>query len=260
MTPSFHAIFLMLVVASANLSAIEMSEPEVAVEVAKSSLSSRWDYNWYDGSTDELARFDVAPPANMDWFEAWFKGWGEFWDVWNIADLFATFGWVCIAVILAVIAYLLIRAYLESEQGTALSSVSSHAESAAETLARIESLPIDVRDPHADLLAEARRHYRDNNLPEAIIYLFGYQLVELDKLHCLRITKGKTNRQYVREVIQHTQRGPTPALAGHLQQTMRLFEDSFFGGHAPGKAAFEACWNRLEQFQTLLTQHAGANA
>ena len=74
--------------------------------------------------------------------------------------------------------------------------------------ARIESLPFPVAAGRLDLLAEARRHYQAGNYGAAIVYLFSFQLVQLDKRQIIRLAKGKTNRQYLREV------GPrTPLLA-----------------------------------------------
>ena len=111
---------------------------------------------------------------------------------------------------------------------------------------RIEQLPFAVKRPQSDLLGEARRHYEQGNFAEAIIYYFSYQLVELDKHQVIRLTKGKTNRQYLGEARR------APDLRPLLEDTMVAFEDVFFGHHDLERSRFEACWNRLAQFQKSL--------
>jgi hypothetical protein len=97
-----------------------------------------------------------------------------------------------------------------------------------------------------DLLAQARYYYEQGNYAEAIIYLFSYQLVELDKFSVIRLSKGKTNRQYLRETSR------AAVLAGALERTMLAFEGVFFGRRGLDRAAFEACWNSLPQFEQQL--------
>ena len=72
---------------------------------------------------------------------------------------------------------------------------------------RVEALPFHVRAASGDFLAEARRLYDAGHYSEAIVYLFSYQLVQLDKHHVIRLAKGKTNRQYVRETRQRPAAG-----------------------------------------------------
>ena len=70
---------------------------------------------------------------------------------------------------------------------------------------------------------------------------------ELDKHHVIRLAKGKTNRQYVRE----TRRAPA-AVARCCETTMVAFEDAFFGRKQLSREAFERCWQRLDEFQSEL--------
>ena len=72
-----------------------------------------------------------------------------------------------------------------------------------------------------DLLAEARRHYQAGNYGAAIVYLFSFQLVQLDQRQIIRLAKGKTNRQYLREVGPRDRCGPRRADDGGLRG--RLF-------------------------------------
>jgi hypothetical protein len=101
-----------------------------------------------------------------------------------------------------------------------------------------------------DLLAEARRAYEQGNFGEAIIYLFSHQLLQMDRRHLIRLTKGKTNRQYLREI------GPRRTLRQLFEQTMVAFEDVFFGAHVLGRDRFEACWSQLNRFDQLVEEGA----
>ena len=120
-----------------------------------------------------------------------------------------------------------------------------------------------------NLLDEARRHWQEGDFAQAIIYLFSFQLVHLDKQQIIRLNKGKTNRQYLREIGHGAAAWATlaaapqveppapvfPQLRGRLQglveQTMFVFEDVFFGNRALERARFEACWSRVDEFQSL---------
>ena len=104
--------------------------------------------------------------------------------------------------------------------------------------------------PRSNLLEEARRQYEAGNFAEAIIYLFSYQLVELDKSQLIRLAKGKTNRQYLREI------GARPRLAALLNHTMIAFEDVFFGDHDLDRERFEKCWAERDNLIQQLEENA----
>ncbi|MEK6236617.1 MAG: DUF4129 domain-containing protein, partial [Planctomycetales bacterium] len=117
---------------------------------------------------------------------------------------------------------------------------------------RVEALPVRVSRDVDDLLAEAKRHYENGNFREAIVYLYSHQLVTLDKHHVIRLAKGKTNRQYAREILRGGQQG----LSDLLEGTLVAFEDVFFGNHAIDRERFESCWTRLPEFDRLLREEA----
>jgi hypothetical protein len=109
---------------------------------------------------------------------------------------------------------------------------------------RIDSLPFQLGRPQVDLLEAAKRLYSEGRYGDAIIYLYSYQLLELDKHQVIRLARGKTNRQYLREI-----RG-RPALRNLLAETLVAFEDVFFGNRQLGQQQFESCWHRLDQFHS----------
>ena len=76
--------------------------------------------------------------------------------------------------------------------------------------------------------------------------LFSYLLVEMDQHQLIRLAKGKTNRQYLREI------GRRRSLRGLVERTMIAFEAVFFGHHGLDREGFEACWSQVAEFQRLV--------
>ncbi len=211
-------------------------DPDVAVEGGRDALDKWWGYPWYGSATDGVRRIDVKTPRES-WFWEWLSGLlaGEF---------LYWFAWSVLAVLLIVLVILLIRTYLARETGTADDvGLGALARRLAE-IDRVEALPVRLERPQTDLLGEARRNYQQGNYDEAIIYLYSYELIELDKNQIIRLARGKTNRRY----LQETRRRST--LGNLLQQTIVAFEDVFFGNLTLSRARFEACWSQLDQFHT----------
>ncbi|HEV3021609.1 MAG TPA: DUF4129 domain-containing protein [Pirellulales bacterium] len=216
------------------------AEPDDGVEEARQALGSSWRFPWYDGSQDDLRRVNVRTPWNWTWKP---KSGSPFNLSWlQIVIL------VVAALLLAGLAYLLIKAYLDREDLAGDEQAGLRKFDAADDAARIEALPFRLRRGALDLLEEARRHYAAGNYSEAVIYLFSHELVELDRGRMIRLAKGKTNRQYLRELAVR------PTLKQLLEQTMVAFEDVFFGNYALQRQRFEACWRRLDEFDDLLAE------
>jgi hypothetical protein len=68
----------------------------------------------------------------------------------------------------------------------------------------------------------------------------------MDKNQVIRLTRGKTNRQYLREIARR------PPLRALVEQTMVAFEDVFFGNHPLDRSRFESCWQQLDSFDRLV--------
>jgi hypothetical protein len=221
------------------------AEPDDGVESARKSLGSSWRFPWYDGGRDDLRPVKVRTPWNWTWNpKIRAPGFGLSWI--QIVVM------VVVALLLAGLAYLLIKAYLDREDLVDAGQAGLRTLDAADDAARIEALPFPLRRGARDLLAEARRQYAAGNYNEAVIYLFSHELVELDRGQLVRLAKGKTNRQYLRELA------PRPALKQLLEQTMVAFEDVFFGDRTLQRQRFEGCWRRLDEFDALLAQGRGA--
>lgn len=189
-------------------------------------------YTWYDAERDTLRPLTLPPtPATRKPLE--FDGEFLRYLAWGILTV----------TLVALVAFIVYTVRNRTRRQVDPKKAAAPAHRAA-----VESLPFMTDRSRGDLLGEARRHYQEGNYSEAIIYLFSYQLVELDRFAMIRLAKGKTNRQYLREL------GKSPPLRPPLELTMTAFEDVFFGRRALDRAGFEACWSQLPLFEQLVSQ------
>jgi len=245
--------------APAQLAAAQLPE-EREVESGQQALSGAARFPWYDKSRDDVRPLHVVPRQPADSSNRA--------SPWTRTPTTATTGgtpvritwlgrvlqWLGISVLivlLALLAYLVAKAFL-LEEISETTTVRKVVESARD-VDRVEALPFAIRKPTGDFLEEARRLYEAGHYSEAIVYLFSYQLVELDRRHLIRLAKGKTNRQYLRELRRQ------PRLAGILENTMIAFEDAFFGRKQLPAERFEACWRLLADFHASL-EHSQRSA
>jgi hypothetical protein len=244
-----------LLIAFSGATAAIAQEKDSAVEDARESLGSGGAFPWYDRQEDaprpiRLKKVDddtanrasewegqpAAPTTptttrapNLSWL-------GRMLQVMGIAVLVAL-------LVLAVV--LITRAFLSSE---VTETAGSKVVETSHDVDRVEHLPFQLRKPTGDFLSEARRLYEAGDYSQAILYLYSHFLVQLDRQHVIRLAKGKTNRQYLRETRSR------PILFSILEITMVSFEDVFFGHHKISREQFEASWNRLAEFEAELTQ------
>ena len=227
-----------MLLAACLLTPTATGDASTSVRQAGQALAHRGEYPWYDPSTDALRPLKVSPPPPPSSSPSWNWSWAR--------TLFQWLAWTALVVALAVVAWLLYRA------GRSVDAVgpvaATRSENAAEERRRVEALSLPVRRKPADFLAEAARCYQAGNYREAIIYFFGHQLLELDRHQFIRMTKGKTNRQYLGEI------GRLAALQRLVEQTMVAFEDVFFGNHPLDRQRFESCWSQQERFDALVRE------
>lgn len=235
----------------ANLLLRAQADPDPSVTAGREALAKwQWParYPWYDSTQDTVARIDVSKP----WYERWNLDWFGDGSSSSSFRLFSMssmqwVAWIVLAVLIGVLIYVLFRTYRQSEQRAAAEAAAAKKSAAADERRRTEALPLEGRK-RSDFLTEATRCYQQGSYGEAIIYLFSHQLVELDKHELIHLAKGKTNRQYLRELRR---RRPLCSL---MQQTTVAFEDVFFGHHPLDRPRFEACWSRLDEFSSLVAE------
>ena len=189
---------------------------------------------WYDAKQDALRPINLR---SLSEFDGKFSGTLLKWIVWGV-----------VAVLLAaIVMFLLMALRNRSRRGPGGQKRRGDEILAAD---QVEALPFLAGRSRRDLLGEARRYYEQGDYSEAIIYLFSYQLVQLDKFAMIQLAKGKTNRQYLREIARARN------LRGLLESTMLKFEFVFFGGQPLDREGFEMCWHRLDEFESLLSHSA----
>ena len=207
------------------------------IERGREALS-REGFPWYDAAQDAVRPVRVKPPkpapaasqSGSRRNPAWPQG----------------ISWLAISVVFGVAMILLARAYLNREKLPAGGVREPAKIAAANEATRIEALPFRIRPADHDLLEEARRQYESGHYEAAIVYLFSYQLVEMDKHQVLRLTKGKTNRQYLRDLRRQ------PRLSRLVEHSMIAFEEVFFGDRRLAREAFESRWHALDEFHSLV--------
>ncbi len=219
----------------------QTAEQAGSIEAGRDALSQWGRYPWYDSEADGLRPVNLVEPWDLSWLFDWLKfnwGWGGGGGNW-IQWLF----WAIILALLGVLTWLLVRAFLKRNKSVD-KLLETPADRPEEERRLLEALPEPVRQ-RTRLLEAAQRCYQEGNFNEAIIYLFSHQLVFLDKNYLIRLSRGKTNRQYLRELE------PRDTLRRILADSIAAFEDVFFGGHSITRERFEHCWNRLGQFEAL---------
>jgi hypothetical protein len=224
-------------------------QPNDAGQSARRALAERGAYPWYDAAGDGLAprRLSVEPaPKGPDrwahgrsWQWPRMRSWGSFWE------FIKYMVWLLLACFLAWLVYLFARVYWRREQQEA-DRMRDRMQQLRGDAQRIERLPYDLATETLDLRALAEQSYRQGHFDRAIVYLFSYLLVELDRAHLIRLARGKTNRQYLAELRRQAD------LKAIVEPAMVAFEDVFFGRRRLGRESFERCWSMLPAFGRLV--------
>jgi hypothetical protein len=201
------------------------------VEEAREAFKTSATFPWYDAEKDSLAplalRADPPPKEGFDWL-----------------SLLQWAAWLLLGIGLLLLLVLIVYSVRYFRGAGAIPERITDQDAVIESEG-VEALPFMAQRTQSDLLGEARRLYELGNYSEAIVYLFSYELVQLDKFAVIRLARGKTNRQYLRESAK------TPTYRPLLETTMRTFEDVFFGRRELDRAGFEACWNHVSKFENL---------
>jgi hypothetical protein len=147
--------------------------------------------------------------------------------------------WMVLALVLVSILGLMVWAFFKLEATSQQSMQTSVRRSLAES---IEQLPFQLDDKTGDFRSLAEKAYQSGDYRRATIYLYSHVLVVLDQAGLIRLRKGKTNRQYFRDLDQQ------PGLSPYFQQAMDSFESVFFGDHEISRERFETYWTQLPGF------------
>ena len=222
-------------------------------DLARESLE-RQKLPWYDADADavqpiELLERDRAesygrgsvpeagPPWEFDWLD-WIKDL----DFSFLAELRWLF-WVALIGLLIVAIIWAVRNL--DTRPSLVTDDHLPQRSRAESVAQLP-FSLDLQSVDGDFRALAAKAYASNDYRQAIVWLFSHVLVSLDQGNLIRLAKGKTNRQYLKELRRKGQ------LSGYYEGVMLPFEATFFGDHELSGRQFEDCWRGLDQFESQL--------
>lgn len=162
-------------------------------------------------------------------------------------------GWMVllavVVVLLGSVVYAMSKAELDLTVHTNSRRTDRNALPDEATIERMSHLPAELRRTDVNLRSEAERLMQEGQYDQAIILLFGHQLLLLDRVGMLRLNRGKTNRKYVRETRQSDVES-----SRRLQRTVNAFESSYFGRHVIDQEQFADLWNSNRELEQAVTR------
>jgi hypothetical protein len=233
-------------------------QQEDAVERVKEILDANASSSWYDSTADDYhipKDFKKRDPEGR--MSSWRGsisptgisnngGNNAFWSA--LAAWFLSAIPYLLGLILLLVGILLALWFLKPEMFSRAAKKADF-RSRSIDLERIIDLPFSVESEKFDPLKEIEKCMSAGEFERATIYLFAYQLLQLDANQKIVLQRGKTNRTYLRELRKHSE------IKSIVEPTMVAFEDVFFGRYRMTKETFLENWKRLEQFHQLLNEH-----
>jgi len=282
-----HLVFVGIIVLCSSSAGQQAATPDDQTSPTGNALRTT---PWFDAETNNLKPIDVKPQTddslnrNSRWLPkpkpvkrssstssnknttannqattatASTTGNGLFNTGLNLQNLL---GWIALGLIViagvGVIFYVLSQADLRSNELVKnRNRVLSGKPPDEQTLERMKHLPEELRRTDVNLRSEAQRLMQASQYDQAIILLFAHQLLLLDRVGALRLSRGKTNRKYIRET-----RATNPQVANCLEATVESFERSYFGRHKLTRTEFSDIWRANEQLESGLEQSQGEAA
>lgn len=166
-------------------------------------------------------------------------------------------GWVMlIAIVCGVVAlvmYVFANSAFEFRDETPRQAIVGGRALDEQTKQRIAELPAELRQTNVSPRSELERLMRIGDFDHAIVFLYGHQLLMLDRVGSLRLSRWKTNNQYLRET-----RHSDPSVGDQLRVTVDAFERSYFGKHALDRTQFDRLWQENLAMEANLAARGAA--
>ncbi|MCG8652987.1 MAG: DUF4129 domain-containing protein [Pirellulales bacterium] len=176
------------------------------------------------------------------------KGTGLFGSGLTFGNLF---GWMLLVAILITVVALLVYGFSKAEVDLGQDiKVRNDAHSKTpdeQMIERMKHLPAELRRTDVNLRTEAERLMNLGQYDQAIILLFGHQLLLLDRAGLLRLNRGKTNGKYVRQT-----RSVDPEAGRLLRAVVIAFEQSYFGRYPIQQRDFAELWQGNQRLEELI--------
>jgi hypothetical protein len=259
-----HTLVILLALVGGATARSDAADPGDAAGKALRRANVRW----YDPDKDELRSVDAQRTTTTDEAHksSWDKGVAKSTkgnldpesstSIWNLlltgaGELLQALVYLLLTCLALALIYFLVRFYLRRDlRSASAATAEGSTDLANDPEYQLDNLPFPIQRPVSDLLTAARECYEQGSYGQAMVYYFSFQLVELDRHQWIHLTKGKTNRQYLRELRE------SPGLSALLFRSMNAFESYFFGHHELQRDDFEDCWNALRDFQRQLLERS----
>ncbi len=237
---------------TANHEAVE----QVHRVLARGWISSR--HPWYDHQSQEVRPYALPPKQQSAGPSLWerFQNWlGELFGTgWKITlfgyNVVVNFYQVVLVLLGVFFVWLLVRllrrwyaAYLANRETETYVERSGRG-----TPERIDQLPVAVPTGSDGLWQLVQQAMQQKRFSQAIVYLYSYLLLQLDRHGRIHLEKGRTNRQYLRQLRND------PQLQQMVGRIVAAFEDVFFGHRELSAQAFQQCWELVPQIQNRVQQ------
>ncbi len=203
MTP-IRAMLLVLLIAVAGA-----AEGDVANDPSRERLA-RLAPSWYDATSDDWRRADVAKPDKPSEWRPSIPG----------TEIIA---YLLLAAVVAGLAALAVMLWRQRVHFAGEADARDPRE--ADHAARVAVLPIADEPGADDPDAALARALAAGDWPAAVVWLYALALLRLDRAGVIRLAAGKTNGMYRREAGDD-------ARATALAEVVDRFERSYFG-HQP---------------------------
>lgn len=213
---------------------VQETRAEITPEAARAALR-RGGFPWYDAEKDDIKPTRVQKPPQERELDPTIR-----WIPWSSVGIMLVTLAIVAAVLLAYFAWRHWKPWQGREQ------------IARRITAQLRELPLvpEESPQEEDLLKAAERAAAVGDYRRAIIWLYAYQLTELDRHRVIRLMKGKTNRQYLREL------GRQSPIQRLLERTIVTFEEVYFGGRTISAETYDMCYREIPRFQQWLKEIA----
>lgn len=265
------ALWILVVGSGINAGCYADETPESVDVDVRQSLSNA---PWFDSETGEVVPVEVVPrvddsihrdsrwlpkpkkikkTAQTQTTTANNTGGGRTGMFGSSVTLGNLLGWVLILVLIVVIVgaitYAVARAEVQFGGGASAGKPQKSKSDLPDEdlLERIKHLPPELRRTDVNLRTECERLMNEGRFDQSIILLLGHQLLLLDRIGLLRLSRGKTNGRYVRETRTNDRQ-----CGEWLRDTADAFEQSYFGRHEIPREAFEKLWSQNAELESAV--------
>jgi hypothetical protein len=215
------------------------------------SVLKQEDYPWYDGEKDLVRPLLPDPSSWSNWlarqaeaFSNWIGGlFGESNPNSHASDIptgggLSTILFLTAGLLLLTLLWRLWRLY---EPQTTKEDSRPSIGAAARIAGLAPSASLEGLDPWTQALRERAA----GNLSAAVVWLFLDQLLSLERTGWIRLSSGRTARQYVSMIDD-------PVLAEGLRATLGLFEQVYYGHRVPDQGSVDRVWAKAEVLRRRL--------